>query len=207
MDILNRSAAFDMQYLPRCQWAWAAILISVFLLLAPRHVQAADKVSTIMVAGELPGQADDVALQAAFVLNFLQYVTWPNLQPEAPVTILCASSTDLETFARVLGARSVGGHALRLSPYSPEAAKTAQVAFLREGGRGELRQMLAECASYPILTVSDAAGFAQMGGIVNFYRKSGKLRFEINVDAVSRAGLRISSQLLKLARILHEKEG
>jgi hypothetical protein len=55
------------------------------------------------------------------------------------------------------------------------------------------------------LTVGEAEGFAISGGVINFYTQNNKLRFEINPDAAERAGLRISSQLLRLSRVTQAK--
>lgn len=57
-----------------------------------------------------------------------------------------------------------------------------------------------------ILTISDSKGFAYRGVAINFIIVKGKRKFEINTDAIDRAGLRVSSQLLKLA-ILVKGEG
>ena len=46
--------------------------------------------------------------------------------------------------------------------------------------------------------------YAAQGVMVNFYPERNKVRFETNVDAARRAGLKISSHLLKLARIVRE---
>ena len=56
-----------------------------------------------------------------------------------------------------------------------------------------------------LLTVSDIKGFAAAGGVIELFAEDGKMRFEINTRAAQRAGLRISSQLLKLARVTPEQ--
>ena len=42
--------------------------------------------------------------------------------------------------------------------------------------------------------------FISMGGMVNFTVEGTSVRFEIDSEAAERAGLRISSRLLRLAR-------
>ena len=54
----------------------------------------------------------------------------------------------------------------------------------------------------PILTVGETPRFIEQGGIVNFFLENGKVRFEINRSAAERSGLRISSRLLQLAKIV-----
>ncbi len=57
------------------------------------------------------------------------------------------------------------------------------------------------------LIVGDVAGFARRGGMVNLTKKGNRLRFEINRRAVESAGLRLSSQLLKLANLIEDESG
>jgi hypothetical protein len=58
-----------------------------------------------------------------------------------------------------------------------------------------------------VLTVGDSDGYAARGVIANFYLEENRVRFEINREAAVRARLGISSQLLKLARIVREPGG
>ncbi len=54
------------------------------------------------------------------------------------------------------------------------------------------------------LTVGEATGFAQRGGIINLMREENRLRFEVNVTAAAQTRLKISSKLLALAKIVKE---
>jgi len=57
----------------------------------------------------------------------------------------------------------------------------------------------------PALTVSDLAGFAQAGGMVNLIVEGDKMRFAVNVEAAVRARLRLSSRLLTLASVVKDQ--
>jgi len=54
------------------------------------------------------------------------------------------------------------------------------------------------------MTVGEVEDFARDGGVINFVLRENKVRFEINVSAAERAGLKISSKLLKLADIIRD---
>jgi hypothetical protein len=56
-----------------------------------------------------------------------------------------------------------------------------------------------------ILTVGEFQGFATRGGAINFYIESNKVRFEINLAAAQHEGLKISSQLLSLGKIVESE--
>jgi hypothetical protein len=50
-----------------------------------------------------------------------------------------------------------------------------------------------------VLTVGETEGFGPSGGTITFVPVSDKLRFEINMTSAEHAGLKVSSQLQKLA--------
>jgi hypothetical protein len=66
-----------------------------------------------------------------------------------------------------------------------------------EKARGET--ILRALAQAPVLTVGDSEEFAQSGGIIGLKLRAGRVRFDINLAAARKAGLSLSSQLLKLA--------
>jgi len=53
---------------------------------------------------------------------------------------------------------------------------------------------------YPTLTVSDMEAFGQLGGMINIRTQVNKIKIEINPDETRKAGLKISSKLLKVSR-------
>ena len=48
--------------------------------------------------------------------------------------------------------------------------------------------------------------FAERGGMINFIIKNNKVSFEVNPEAATEANLRISSKLLRLAKIVEGTE-
>ncbi len=53
--------------------------------------------------------------------------------------------------------------------------------------------------------VSRIPDFAQSGGTIELFRKEGRVRFIINLDAARHSRLEISSRLLNLAEIVGQK--
>lgn len=60
--------------------------------------------------------------------------------------------------------------------------------------------------SHAVLTVSDLPDFAKNGGMIEFVEENKKVRFEINLHAVTQKDIKIRSQLLKLARKIYNDE-
>jgi hypothetical protein len=160
--------------------------------------------AALLAAGRMPAAAQDVTaeyrVKAAYLYNFVQYVEWPATESSAPLTICVAGRNPfgaiLENLVRgeVVSGRRLEARVI-LEPdrscavvFVPEGAATT--AYLR-GARGQ-----------PMLTIGESAGFIGLGGIARFYIDGGKVRFEINPAAAEAQGLRISSRLLRLARIV-----
>ena len=76
--------------------------------------------------------------------------------------------------------------------------------FIADGETPRFAGGLGGIKGLPVLTVSDGKGFVEAGGIIELYLEGGRMRFAINVDTAERAGLRLSSRLLRLARVVRE---
>ena len=77
-----------------------------------------------------------------------------------------------------------------------------QVVFVGLEARQGRKAFLEVLRAQPVLTVSPAAGFARSGGMVGFSSVGKDVDFEINLEAVHEGRLRISSQLLRQARVV-----
>ena len=78
------------------------------------------------------------------------------------------------------------------------------ILFIGSSEKNRLGEILLALKGQNVLTVGDTPGFAERGAMINFRIEDSKVRFEINVDAAERAGLSVSSNLLKLATIVKE---
>ena len=155
-------------------------------------------------------QASEVSLKSAFLYKFIHYAEWP---PEAlgapgdPIA-LCVIGQDeiaqvLEDAVRdrTIHERPLVVHRLAAS----EPAAGCHVLFVGASLAKQVERVLAGVAAQPTLTVGDAEGFARRGGMINFTRDGSRLGFEINRAAALRVGLQLSSQLLKLSKLVPEE--
>lgn len=144
-------------------------------------------------------------VQAAYVSKFLLFVEWPEgTVGEAGYVVGVAGRDDFWEAMQVLGEREVasarvttrrvrsaeavaGIHVLVVDPDHPRAATDA---------------LLAAAAEKPVLSVGRADDFAARGGVVQFVIVEDTLRFGVNLDAAERAGLEVSSRLMRAARPL-----
>lgn len=93
--------------------------------------------------------------------------------------------------------------------YLEEMQKTVASCHLLFVGAAEkerLAEILKLSEKKPILTVSDIGNFAGVGGVIEFVTENNKMRFDINMVSAEAKKLKISSQLLQLARKVYKKE-
>jgi hypothetical protein len=69
----------------------------------------------------------------------------------------------------------------------------------------DLVELIEVLQNHPILTISEVAEFARLGGGVELYQKEGRTRFIINLGVIRRAGLEINPRLLKLAVVIGQE--
>ena len=160
-----------------------------------------------MLLVPVPGATQDVtepALKAAFVYKFAKFTEWPAaVVPAAAEPFgLCvvgdaavADALERLVKGRVLEGRSMTVHK---SPGPPE--RVCHVIYLSGLTATQATQLVAKHRDLPVLTISDAEGFTELGGIAQFFFEHGQLRFNIDVASARRAHLQISSGLLTLAK-------
>jgi hypothetical protein len=80
-----------------------------------------------------------------------------------------------------------------------DEATTCEVLFISSSEDDQLTGTLAALDKSSVLTVSDMPEFVKRGGMVQLVLDGKRVRFEVNLAAAERAGLNLSSELLKLA--------
>ena len=98
-------------------------------------------------------------------------------------------------------------HPLNVEAIGGDASlRPCHVLFISKSVTGRSAALLDGLKRLPILKVSESKGFAESMGIIEFFVDSDRTRFAISTDAADRAGLRLSSKLLSLARIVHDRQ-
>jgi hypothetical protein len=161
---------------------------------------------TIFCANVYAAPPTDNEVKVGFIHNIAGFVEWSAASPVTGAMKLCIlGQTRFTEAAVLLQGKQVGETVWEVQPVNlPANLNECQVLFIAASESGNLRRVLEGIKGNATLTVGDSNGYAAQGVMLNFYPEQGKVRFEINVDAVRRAGLKIGSHLLKLARIVHE---
>jgi len=144
-------------------------------------------------------------VKAAFLYHFAKFAEWPASTRAFTLCVvgdiriaseLAKTVRDKRLAGRVLEVKGLGGDA-------PLAA--CDVLFIAASETGRAAIVLGTLRTLPILTVSDSPGFARTNGIIELVVERERMHFAINTDAATRAGVRLSSRLLGLARIVRDE--
>ena len=161
---------------------WAGVLLATVMLSTPARAEI----------------ADEDGIKVAFLVNFAKYTEWPSGSSAGGLRFCGLSAQALSGKLAQLQGRQVQGREIQVrAPASRDEWRDCHVLYVAEGGRAEA--VLRAVGQAPVLTVSDSPDFAQSGGIIGLKLRAGRMRFDINLGAARRAGLNLSSQLLKLA--------
>ena len=147
-------------------------------------------------------------LKAAFLYNLVKFVEWPAADGNGPIVLgILGQDAFGATVEQVFRGKEVEGRALQIRYVAkPEDLKFCQVIFISEPEKGRLLEILGALKDAHVLTVSEIERFAERGGMVHLIIENTKVRFEVNVDTVSRARLKISARLLQLASVVHDRD-
>ncbi|OEU59257.1 MAG: hypothetical protein BA870_06345 [Desulfuromonadales bacterium C00003094] len=178
------------------------LLVSILLILL------------LLAAGVVPSDAREPApedaVKAAMLYNFVQFVRWPEavlpaVKPELVLGIL--GRDPLQEWLLDLAAEGSSNGLIKtvqLGSLQELAAQKHQLLVLYVGrtAQKDLPAILRALDGVPVLTVSDDELFVKQGGMMNFVRQNSRIRFDLNLDAVARGQLKISSRLYGLARLI-----
>jgi len=158
-------------------------------------------------AGGQEVSVDEYKLKAAMLYHLTQFVEWPELvHPDhrAPI-LLCILGQDplADSLASVIPREFSGISTVLVRHLQNEREiPGCQILYISTSERKTAGHILSTLRGSGVLTVGEMTQFAAHGGMIQFSIEDQHVRFDINLDAASRAGLKISSKLLALAQIV-----
>jgi len=156
-------------------------------------------------------------LKVLFIHNFAKYTVWPqDALPETnDVFWLGVVGNNLPDEAlRLIKGKTIKNRVLQTKRFGsvkealsqPRELELCQVVFVSASEGNDLSELFKLLEKASVLTIGEEKGFLNLGGIINFVVVKNKVNFEINSAAAQRANLKLDTQLLKLAKLVKDKE-
>jgi len=175
--------------------ALAGLAISGQLHLEP--VEASSAAGT----GE---RSAEYAVKVALLFKLALFIEWPasdDGDPDAFVIGVLGEDPFGPLLEEVVAGEAIGGLPVRiLRGKDLEPLLASRILFISRSESQRVEEVVAGSRDHGILTVGDARGFCERGGMVNLLVDSGRVGVELNRFEADRAGLQINSKLIQLAR-------
>ena len=146
----------------------------------------------------LPNDAD---VEAAFIFNIVKYTDWPSaILPKDVNLVLCyvGESTPLGQSIAEFNGKQINLHNLEVRT-TTRLSSLGSCHVIVLGESDNLHLLNKEIASTALI-IGNGERFADEGGGVGLFSIGNRIRFDINLDSTSASGLKISVNLLRLAR-------
>jgi YfiR/HmsC-like len=175
----------------------------------PWQVLWALVVMTLLISGmrAQSQSAGEYQVKAAFLYNFAKFVEWPPnsfRDSTAPLQI-CVLGQDPfgEELRNITNEKTVNGRKFEVREVADlQLAKGCHILFIASSEKAQFKPILEGLRGTYALTVSDTRGFVEQGGMINFVLENDRVQFEVSRRAVEQAGLKISSKLLIVAKLV-----
>jgi hypothetical protein len=178
-------------------------LLLLGCLLALPNVGAADTESAAVVP-------EARIVKAAYVYNFTKFVEWATedgAADRAATVVVCVVGTDPVGSAldEIAALQSKGRPILVRHLAGTEEIPACHILYIGRSEEERFARILAQVGKAGVLTVSDIPRFTEHGGMIGFVADRGRVRVEIDAVRIRAAGLRVSSKLLEVARVVRRE--
>jgi hypothetical protein len=148
-------------------------------------------------------------LKAVFLYNFTQFVEWPEevfAESDSPLVIGILGKDPFGSYLEeIVQGEARNGHAILVQRYSNvKQIINCHILFIEPAFTSKEEIVLKELKDKKILTVSDGNNFIKHGGMIRFANERNKIKLQINLSAVRKSDITISSKLLRLSEIIEE---
>lgn len=149
-------------------------------------------------------QEGEYSLKAAFIYRFTEYVDWEGMPKDEEFRIAILGNTPLTAnLVDIAENAEVGSRKIDVEEYENlNEIDECQILFVSKESSVPLQTILHKFNGKETLIVTEKDGYGERGSCINFFLSESKIRFEVNLEAVEKAGLAVSSQLLQHAVVI-----
>lgn len=150
----------------------------------------------------------EYAIKATFLLNFGKFIEWPPAVPSSCFNICVLGEDPFGDAMNSVRNKSVRSLPVKVSYLESikhvQTIENCNILFISRSERENMSEILQKINGHSIVTVADQKDMANLGVIITLVTINDKVSFEINLRSAKSAGLRISSDMLKLAAAILE---
>ncbi len=155
----------------------------------------------ILALGNTKIQGQDVGkYQALYIYNFTKYIQWPGASQQLVIGVLGSGTINRELQKMAANKGTDKLKLIKLTSY--DNLNDCNIIFLAKDQDRNLELVLEKTKGKSVLVISESEGLAQKGAGISFFMEDNKLRFTINKGAIEERQLKVSRNLLVLAKVI-----
>lgn len=166
---------------PLRSWQWLIVLLHFSL---PVCAQSSD--------------ANVSGFKADYLLRFAELTEWPK---PLPMTLCLRGESALRGALVNLNGQSINGEPLSVIEDDQTPLEQCRILYIADSKRLSA-DLLEQIRVHHVLLVSDQAHFAERGGMLQFDVRNQRMHLTVNLSQIRKAGIRLSSKLLRMATVL-----
>jgi len=155
------------------------------------------------VIADTPPDLTPEQIKADVLLNISRYIEWPSgvfIRSNSPVMLgVYGRSFLVEELKKQAKEKRVNGRQIIVRQFYWPTAPNCNVLYVANTERTRIPWILRKLEYTSVLTVSELEHFTSQGGMVHFNLEDKKVKFHINMEAVTNAQLKVSARLLNVA--------
>lgn len=161
-------------------------------------------IGVFFLASTIGSWAQSYKMHTVFIFSFTRYVQWPENYNGGDFEIMVlGDSPILEELKSMAQVKKVGDRTIKVTKInSPAEIRKCNILFISAAKSSQISEVLNKVTTQSILVVTEEPGLGAKGSNVNFITKDGKLAFELNQNAASKQGLKVSNELSRLAILI-----
>lgn len=163
---------------------------------------AAAMALALSAAAQTP--VSEEAVEAAYLHKFPGFVEWPAeafKSPSSPIVIgLVDAPKVLDELTKLARGRLVLNRPVEARAVdNHELPPDLHVLFIGKGSKADVKQLIEEARRAHVLVVTNVPDGLELGGVLDFVRIDGRVRFAASLPAANKTGIKLSSKLLSVA--------
>lgn len=150
-------------------------------------------------------ESGEYMLKAAFLYNFAIFTSWPERNMDNFNLCIYGKDPFNRDFDSLMQKKNINERKVIIHRMNTtDRLDQCQLVFISRAAIGDLAGVINSIKDKPVLTVADSPGVSEQGVVLNMNVKDDKITFEANLNRARKAGLNLSSQLLRLATEVHQ---
>lgn len=153
--------------------------------------------------GHCASRLGEYQVKTAYLYNFVKFISWPDNtfeSPSSPLVIGVLGENNFGDKLESLQGKKIGQRAIQINYFTTlNDVQACHLLYISKSENGEIKRILKQLSVRPIVTVGESEQFVDLGGIIQFITKRGRLRFSINQKVAHGNRIQIDAQLLSLA--------